>query len=213
MIQISDIKQLLEEYEDNKPAREKKAKKLEKELKKIRSKNNKAQAERQRIRGLLRGNTLTPFQRRQYEFLVEKDEQGNYPNFQANAKTLKLPTSDLVKEIRDLRRKNPFIYIDLGIDKGRYRLDLNRAKGLDDLAERILKRRKQIIEKDLDKAIKEGKEKQIDSLTKLLNQANYNLALERGEDTTDFEEEFDISETDIKPIGVELFNQTIKILS
>jgi len=81
------------------------------------------------------------------------------------------------------------------------------------LAERILKRRKQIIEKDLDKAIKEGKEKQIDSLTKLLNQANYNLALERGEDTTDFEEEFDISETDIKPIGVELFNQTIKILS
>lgn len=213
MIQISDIKQLLEEYEDNKPAREKKAKKLEKELKKIRSKNNKAQAERQRIRGLLRGDTLTPFQRRQYEFLVEKDEQGNYPNFQANAKTLKLPTSDLVKEIRDLRRKNPFIYIDLGIDKGRYRLDLNRAKGLDDLAERILKRRKQIIEKDLDKAIKEGKEKQIDSLTKLLNQANYNLALERGEDTTDFEEEFDISETDIKPIGVELFNQTIKILS
>lgn len=213
MIQISDIKQLLEEYEDNKPAREKKAKKLEKELQKIRSKNNKAQAERQRIRGLLRGNTLTPFQRRQYEFLVEKDEQGNYPNFQANAKTLKLPTSDLVKEIRDLRRKNPFIYIDLGIDKGRYRLDLKRAKSLDDLAERILKRRKQIIEKDLDKAIKEGKEKQIDSLTKLLNQANYNLALERGEDTTDFEEEFDISETDIKPIGVELFNQTIKILS
>lgn len=213
MIQISDIKQLLEEYEDNKPAREKKAKKLEKELQKIRSKNNKAQAERQRIRGLLRGDTLTPFQRRQYEFLVEKDEQGNYPNFQANTKTLKLPTSDLVKEIRDLRRKNPFIYIDLGIDKGRYRIDLNRAKGLDDLAERILKRRKQIIEKDLDKAIKEGKEKQIDSLTKLLNQANYNLALERGEDTTDFEEEFDISETDIKPIGVELFNQTIKILS
>ena len=213
MIQISDIKQLLEEYEDNKPAREKKAKKLEKELQKIRSKNNKAQAERQRIRGLLRGDTLTPFQRRQYEFLVEKDEQGNYPNFQANAKTLKLPTSDLVKEIRDLRRKNPFIYIDLGIDKGRYRLDLNRAKGLDDLAERILKRRKQIIEKDLDKAIKEGKEKQIDSLTKLLNQVKYNQALVRGEDTTDFEEEFDISETDIKPIGVELFNQTIKILS
>ena len=213
MIQISDIKQLLEEYEDNKPAREKKAKKLEKELKKIRSKNNKAQAERQRIRGLLRGNTLTPFQRRQYEFLVEKDEQGNYPNFQANTKTLKLPTSDLVKEIRDLRRKNPFIYIDLGIDKGRYRIDLNRAKGLDDLAERILKRRKEIIEKDLDKATQQGKEKQIDSLTKLLNQVKYNLALVRGEDTTEFEEEFDISETDIKPIGVELFNQTIKILS
>jgi len=213
MIQISDIKQLLEEYEDNKPAREKKAKKLEKELKKIRSKNNKAQAERQRIRGLLRGNTLTPFQRRQYEFLVEKDEQGNYPNFQANTKTLKLPTSDLVKEIRDLRRKNPFIYIDLGIDKGRYRIDLNRAKGLDDLAERILKRRKEIIEKDLDKATQQGKEKQIDSLTKLLNQVKYNLALVRGEDTTEFEEEFDISETDIKPIGVELFNQTIKLLS
>lgn len=213
MIQISDIKQLLEEYEDNKPARLKKAKKLEKELQKIRSKNNKAQAERQRIRGLLRGNTLTPFQRRQYEFLVEKDKDGNYPNFQANNKTMKLPTSDIVKEIRDLKRKNPFIYIDLGIDKGRYRLDLNRAKNLDDLAERILKRRKQIIEKDLEKAVKEGKEKQIESLTKLLNQANYNLALERGEDTTDFEEEFDISETDIKPIGVELFNQTIKILS
>lgn len=213
MIQITDIKNLLDEYEDNKPAREKRAKKLEKELAKIRKKNNKAQAERQRIRGLLRGNTLTPFQRREYEFLVEKDAEGNYPNFQANSKTLKLPTKDLQQEIKDLRRKNPFIYIDLGIDKGRYRIDLRRAKSLEDLTIRILKRRKQIIEKDLEKAVDAGKEKQVESLTKLLNQANYNLALEQGEDTSDFEEEFDLSETDIKPIGVELFNNTIKLLS
>ena len=213
MIQITDIQQLLKEYDDNRPQRVKKAKKIQKELDKIKSKNKEAFAERQRIRGLLRGDSLSPFQRQQFEFLVEKDSNGNYPNLQANPKTMFIPTEELKSQIKDLNRKNPYIYVDLGIDQGKYRLDLNRAMNLDDLALRLLERRKEIVKKDLEQATRENKEKNMKNLQKLLNQLDYNIGTYNGDDVSELEEEFDEGETDIKPIGIELFNETITLLT